>query len=81
MRRKCASGKRMEMKRQKVGSKDVGATTAQRRGMLACRRGGETEIAGGESFHMMLSLFSARKKKKKNIAHLVRHIFFLNYAI
>lgn len=63
--RKCASGKRMEMKRQKVGSKDVGATTAQRRGMLACRSGGETEIAGGESFHMMLSLFQGKKKKKK----------------
>lgn len=67
------------MKRQKVGSKDVGATTAQRRGMLACRRGGETEIAGGESFHMMLSF--SREKIKKNIAHLVRHIFILNHTI
>lgn len=65
LRRKCASGKRMEMKRQKVGSKDVDATTAQRRGMLACRRGGETEIAGGESFHMMLSLSLFLKKKEK----------------
>lgn len=50
LRRKCASGERMEMKRQKVGSKDVDETTPLRRGKLADAEEGKLNLQAERLF-------------------------------